>query len=483
MKKISSLTLLAAVCALTACTADDSRDGVGQEDVRLNVTVGGTFTRSNPIGTDTEQSQFSDGDQVKLTNGSQTATYTLNGGEWTTAGTPVKWQTKSGTFKACYPSATNTADQGFIQADQSTIANLVASDYMTQTVDYTSIPDDRILNVQLQRQTARVIFCVNRFKSEFDGKNPTVSSLSTISTTEVPSGASTMWESITPYYDGSKYIALVAPTTADDAKQFVTLKVTTDDNPTGKTLSITGIPAMEAGKSYTYNLVIGNDKVSIGGISVASWDSGPVLPGGEAEFTGLINGRKFVDLGLPSGLLWAETNLGATLPADDGDYYAWGETATKTEFSWSNYAHGTGSQNLTKYNTTDKKSVLEKDDDAAYKTWGSPCRMPTKADFEELLDTENCECTWTSRENSNGASVNGYQVTSKTNGNSIFFPASGYNFDGTLFEYNSAAQYWSSSLRSSYVCYSYSFFSSDSYTHTAHIVRKIGASIRPVADP
>ena len=146
----------------------------------------------------------------------------------------------------------------------------------------------------------------------------------------------------------------------------------------------------------------------------------------------LINGHNFIDLGLPSGLLWAETNIGAETAADDGNYYAWGETTTKSSYSWDTYKYGTSTDNITKYNSTDGKTFLEIADDAACVNWGNSCHMPTKADFEELLNSDNCTWTWTSMKNSSGSSVNGCKVTSKKNGNYIFLPASGFRYETKL---------------------------------------------------
>ena len=139
-----------------------------------------------------------------------------------------------------------------------------------------------------------------------------------------------------------------------------------------------------------------------------------------------INGHKFVDLGL--GVLWAETNIGAESAVDDGYYFAWGETdtPTKSTYTATNYKYGTSYNNMTKYNTDDKKTVLEKEDDAAYVNWGSSCRMPTKDEFEDLAN--NCEWTWDDTNK-------GYKVTGKKTGytnNSIFLHASGSRSQGSL---------------------------------------------------
>ena len=129
----------------------------------------------------------------------------------------------------------------------------------------------------------------------------------------------------------------------------------------------------------------------------------------------VINGHKFVDLGLPSGLLWAETNVGAFAPYADGDYYAWGETETKSSYSWDTYKWGSST---TKYNSSDGKTTLEASDDVATVKWGKECRMPSPAEFQELYN----KCDWTWKSSYNGAS--GYLVTGPS-GQTIFLPASG----------------------------------------------------------
>ena len=160
---------------------------------------------------------------------------------------------------------------------------------------------------------------------------------------------------------------------------------------------------------------------------------------------------EYVDLGLPSGIKWATCNVGATTPEDSGDYFAWGETEPKTTYSWSTYKYYNGTDDtMTKYctsssyGTVDNKTVLELEDDAAHVNWGGNWRMPTRAEQEELIDTNNCTWTWTTQ---NG--VKGYKVTSVVNGNSIFLPAAGSRNYGSLGNVGSHGYYWSSSLTSS----------------------------------
>ena len=160
---------------------------------------------------------------------------------------------------------------------------------------------------------------------------------------------------------------------------------------------------------------------------------------GEKPKNKVINGHEFVDLALPSGLLWAKTNIGASSSSDDGDYFAWGETVSKSSYSWSTYKWGSDHYNLSKYNYSDGKTTLDAEDDAATVNWGAPCRMPDSSEFQELYD----KCDWSWKSNYNG--INGYLVTGP-NGNTIFFPASGYRRNDVLRYHGSQAIYWSRSL-------------------------------------
>ena len=185
-----------------------------------------------------------------------------------------------------------------------------------------------------------------------------------------------------------------------------------------------------------------------------------------------------VDLGLPSGLKWASCNVGAEKPEDYGNYYAWGEVVPKEDYSWATYKYANGTSledlKLTKY-WTDGKNTLDPEDDAAYVNWGGDWRMPTAAEMDELL--ENCTWTWTTQ---NG--VNGYQVASKTNGNSIFLPAAGCRDDAGRGDAGNDGNYiWSSSLdlyHNDYRAWDFRFNSYEARTRGNS--RSRGQSVRPV---
>lgn len=159
---------------------------------------------------------------------------------------------------------------------------------------------------------------------------------------------------------------------------------------------------------------------------------------------------EWVDLGLPSGLLWAKCNLGATKPEEYGDYYAWGETDTKEVYFWETYKYCTAVdeegwvKTLSKYNTIsrygspDILTTLQPSDDVATQKLGNGARMPTETEWNELLDNTTSE--WTTE---NG--VYGRKLTA-SNGKSLFFPAAGFRDGSELHYAGKIGIYWSSSL-------------------------------------
>ncbi len=191
----------------------------------------------------------------------------------------------------------------------------------------------------------------------------------------------------------------------------------------------------------------------------------------------VINGHKFYDLGLPSGTLWAACNLEAedNLPSGGGDYYAWGETSSKSKgYNWSTYKWGTSSDALTKYTATDGLTTLEASDDTATAAWGEGCRMPTKAECQELLE----QCTWEWQDDYDDSQ--GYKVTGP-DGLYIFLPSNGYRSSGGSVYNSESGFYWSSSLGSESSDTAFILnFSSESQQTTAKS-RMFGYSIRPVA--
>lgn len=194
--------------------------------------------------------------------------------------------------------------------------------------------------------------------------------------------------------------------------------------------------------------------------------------------------EEWVDLGLPSGLLWASCNLGANTPEGYGNYYAWAETATKEVYTWSTYHYCTvddrdSLQTLTKYNTSeaygavDNLTLLQASDDATTQALGNGARIPTKEEWEELLNNTTSE--WTTQ---NG--VNGYKFTA-SNGKSIFLPAAGSFNESELIVAGEYGFYWSASLYTDDPSDAWSFsFQSEGHRIGSFGYRTDGQSVRPV---
>lgn len=205
---------------------------------------------------------------------------------------------------------------------------------------------------------------------------------------------------------------------------------------------------------------------------------------GEAEPTvttypvdGYKNDFGYVDLGLPSGLKWATYNLGAIKPEEHGDYFSWGEAKTKSNFSESSsFTYERTPSRLEGYGVIDSQGNLLPSYDAATSNWGDEWRMPTRAEYDELIDY--CDWSWT---DFNG--VKGYKVTSKSNSSKwIFFSASGY-YDGSLnYNVTKTAGYWSTTVveDSEYRSWNLSFDSSSFEMYGGS--RDYGNTIRPVTE-
>lgn len=189
----------------------------------------------------------------------------------------------------------------------------------------------------------------------------------------------------------------------------------------------------------------------------------------------MANGHEYVDLGLPSGLKWATCNVGANKPEDYGDYFAWGETETKTEYSEGNSLTQEHSiSELRRRGIVDGNNRLTSSYDAARAKWGRSWRMPTKEELEELK--KNCRWEWTTQ---NG--VKGYKVTGP-NGNSIFLPVAGRRGRSSLIYAGEYGFYWSSTPdeSDSYYAYGLYFYSSKHYVSSDY--RGLGQSVRPVLE-
>ena len=304
MKITRYMGAFAVIAMLAACSTDDEQSAnTAANEVKIAATVGGNsiFTRSNPLGTPEEQNSFNEGDAISVTTEGKTVIYTKNkAGQWANANDYLVWTGNTQTFEACYPekadeSSTNSFSVGYVSADQSTVEKIALSDYMTCTknIEKVAIPSDRRLALNFERQTARVIVKASGFGDEFKDLSPTLSAVEVYSKLKVPAEDGDSYAPIQTYKkeeNGSNvFYALVSPGTGNDAEKFLKLTVTYNDSegkPTQtKVLDVTGIPALEKAKSYTYDVKIGKDKVTIGNVSVADWGKGDAITGGDAVTT------------------------------------------------------------------------------------------------------------------------------------------------------------------------------------------------------
>lgn len=272
---------------LAGCTTDSDTQNTWFSDpsaVRISASVGSTFTRSNPTaGLDEGLKSFNSGDKIGVTSGGTSVIYSFEGTDWLPGSNTdyLVWDTKNMSFQCWYPAdGKNSFEKGYIQADQSDAKKIVNSDYMAAEIKPASIPEDKVLKVELGRKTARLILKISHFNAQFAdvAKIDHVNIISKASTDA--DEASTV--TINPFpvageggevgKVGTTYTALVAPG-AIEAK----LYLPSEEAATTPLVVKTG--ALEAGKSYTYNLIVGKDAVTIDDMTVAEWQPGETTGG------------------------------------------------------------------------------------------------------------------------------------------------------------------------------------------------------------
>ena len=274
---------------LAGCATDSDNSNTWLSDpnaVHVSASVGSIFTRSNPAASDEAgQKSFNTGDVMGVSNNGTSITYTYNKGtnDWQPgSGNYLVWDDSDLTFQCWYPAdGKNTFSKGYIQEDQSSTEAIAKSDYMTAAVtNLKEIPGNRQLDVALVRKTARLILNIQSFNDQFtaDTKVNHIRIASNASTDA--SESSTV--NIKPLQNGegginTTYTALVIPGKVEGKLYF-----TTDESAETPLVVKTG--TLEAGKSYTYNLIVGKNKVTIGNVTVAEWGTDKI-DGGKAEFT------------------------------------------------------------------------------------------------------------------------------------------------------------------------------------------------------
>ena len=273
MKRMMGLA--AAILALSACSESEDLLSAFHSDpnaVRITAEVGKAsangFTRSFPLGaTEADQKKFNDGDMISVkADGQDAVTYQLNGDEWQPQGGKfLKWESNEMTFTAYYPASFNgNLDKVILPAEYDE-ASLAANDFMSYYGLHSNTNGNQ-LTLTMNRKMARVVVEIDGFKDQYAGA--TVNSLSICG--------------IKAYkHSDKKFYALIKPCEAQNSATFISLDVAEGASKT-TTETLTGIPALTAGKSYTYKLTVGKDKVSVSGIYVADWTTGDIT-GGKTE--------------------------------------------------------------------------------------------------------------------------------------------------------------------------------------------------------
>lgn len=294
------MAALALMGVLASCQSDDEAVSITRPNnaVSVNFSVGslqGT-TRSNAAATDDTQRQFNQGDQISVSTNDQEAvifqcTSTENQ-TWTEveANKFLLWTQPMLSFSAYYPVTTGTSMTGFtLPTDQSSETKIALADYMTRQQVISRPESGSDIQMQLERKMARVIVRISGFGSQYDDDEKTVSNVSIYSQASGiadgnGTGSST---AIQPYAQGSNdgwgwsqnstFTALVVPGYGDSGARFIQL---TDGE--GSTLLVKGIPELEAGNSYTFNLVVGKNRIEVASVTVQDWTTGETLDGGQA---------------------------------------------------------------------------------------------------------------------------------------------------------------------------------------------------------
>ena len=265
----------AAILALSACSESEDLLAAFHSDpnaVRITAQVGKAsadgFTRSNPLGDADAQTKFNKNDEISVKADDQEAViYKFDGSEWQPQGGKfLKWEKETKNFTAYYPATTYSGGTITQPTEYTSLESLAKADYMSFTGEQSN-KNGNNLTLTMKRQMARVVVDVVDFNDQYD-KNTPINSVSICGVTAYK------------HKDDGKFYALIKPCEAQTASEFLSLKV--GANNAKETL--TGIPTLEAGKSYTYELTVGKNKISVSGITVKDWTTGMTITGGKAEY-------------------------------------------------------------------------------------------------------------------------------------------------------------------------------------------------------
>ena len=268
----------AAILALTACSESEDLLSAFHSDpnaVRITAQVGKAsadgFTRSNPLGaTEADQKKFNDGDMISVKADDQDAvTYQLNNNEWQPQGGKfLKWESDEMNFTAYYPASFDGNLNNITLPAEYDEATLAANDFMSYSGKQSNTNGNQ-LSLIMERKMARVVVEIDGFNDQYAGA--TIDNVNSLSICGIKAYKHT----------DNKFYALIKPCEAKSSENFFSIDVAEGESKTTETL--TGIPALAAGKSYTYQLTVGKDKVSVSGITVKDWTGGTITDNGKTE--------------------------------------------------------------------------------------------------------------------------------------------------------------------------------------------------------
>ena len=271
-----ALAAMTMILALSSCSESEDLLSAFHSDpnaVRITAQVGKAsangFTRSFPLGDAEAQKKFKDGDMISVqADGQDAVTYQLNNNEWQPQGDKfLKWESETMNFTAYYPSSFNgTITQPTEYTDE---ADLAAADFMSFSDPQTNTNNSNNLTLTMERKMARVVVEIDGFKDQYAGA--TIDNVNSLSICGVKAYK----------HSDKKFYALIKPCEAQNSATFLSLDVAEGESKT-TTETLAGIPALTAGNSYTYQLTVGKDKVSVSGIYVADWTTGDIT-GGKTE--------------------------------------------------------------------------------------------------------------------------------------------------------------------------------------------------------
>ena len=373
MKMMKYMTSIAtALFALVACSdADDILSAYHNDPnaVHINAEVGKAsadgFTRSNPLGKDAdEQMKFNQDDEISVkADGQETVTYRFDGSEWIPqGGNFLKWESENMTFTAYYPAASysgGTIDQ---PQEYTSVASLAAADYMSFNAPIDKPKDNNALTLTMQRQMARVVVQIVGFNDQY-ASGTSVNSVSICGVKAYK-------------HEDGKFYALIKPCETPSSETFLSLEVGT-----GNTETLKGIPALVAGKSYTYQLTVGKNKVVVNGITVADWTTDKTI-----NDVAKLDDRPYLTFtaeGTPKFMMTVEggyTISGLEYSLNGGE---WNEVKANTEIAFG------GLNSTLRLRGTNPKGTAESFSNYSTITFTDASEVACTGDIRTLLDYRN----------------------------------------------------------------------------------------------